>query len=192
MARIRHDDINTCVHGAIDRRLPTTAGEARHGDAVRVGVGVVEQHIECAFQRIVEERDSADADEIKAGEPLLDIVPSGVELIVDARVRPTDIDRIFQGMRARIVLSAYKQRNMPLIHGTVHSVSADSLRDDRSGDPYFLARVKVEPGIIETIPDVVLTPGMPVEVMLLDQEQTLAAYLVDPLRQSVARSFLED
>ena len=129
---------------------------------------------------------------IRPGDAVLDIVPAGVDLIVDARVRPIDIDRVYAGMRARIVLSAYKQRNMPLIYGTVRSISADSLADDRNGDPYFLARVEVDPGVLETIPDVALTPGMPVDIMLLDQEQTLAAYLVDPLRQSVRRSFLED
>lgn len=135
---------------------------------------------------------NTEAGVVRPGDAVLDIVPSDVDLIVDARVRPTDIDRVYSGMRARIVLTAYRQRNLPLIYGQVRSVSADSLSDDRSGEPYFLARVEIDPGVIETLPDVVLTPGMPVDIMLLDEEQTLAAYLIDPLRQSVSRSFLEE
>lgn len=129
---------------------------------------------------------------IRPGEPILELVPEGVELMVDARVRPTDIDRVHAGMRARIILSAYKQRNLPLIHGTVRTVSADSVFDQKTGEAFFLAKIEVDDEVLRDIPEVSLTPGMPVEIMLLDEEQTLAAYLVDPLRRSISRSFLED
>ena len=66
---------------------------------------------------------------VTAGEPLLDIVPSGAELLLDARVAPVDIDEVHVGLAAQVHLLAYKSRNMPRIEGTVREVSADRLED---------------------------------------------------------------
>ncbi|MDN3722293.1 HlyD family efflux transporter periplasmic adaptor subunit [Roseibium salinum] len=74
------------------------------------------------------------------GQPLLDIVPEASGLIIDAKVRPTDIERIRPGMPTRVVLTAYRQRNLPQIHGRLRSISADALIEERTGESYFLAK----------------------------------------------------
>jgi HlyD family secretion protein/epimerase transport system membrane fusion protein len=127
----------------------------------------------------------------RPGEPILEIVPGDVTLIIDAQVRPNDIDRVRPGMEARVVLTAYKQRNLPLIHGTLRSISADRMVEDRSGEPYFLAKVVVRPEDIASLDNVRLIPGMPVEVMILDGERTLIDYLLSPILQSMRNSFKE-
>lgn len=127
---------------------------------------------------------------IKPGQALLDIVPADIELLAEARVRPVDIDRIYTGMRVRVVLSAYRQRNLPQIFGEVRSVSADRIVDERSDTPYFMADVSVDQEALESLPDVVLTSGMPVEIIFLDEEQTLVSYLLDPVKTSFNRSFV--
>jgi len=126
---------------------------------------------------------------IRSGEPILEIVPREAQLIIDARVTPNDIDRVHPGMEARIVLSAYRQRSLPLIHGVLRSVSADRLIEDRTGEPYFLAKVEVNAGDLDGVEDVRLLPGMFAEVMILNSEQPLWRYLLDPLFQSFNRSF---
>jgi HlyD family type I secretion membrane fusion protein len=125
------------------------------------------------------------------GEPILDIVPTEAKLIVDARVNPIDIDTIEPGMKARVLLTVYRQRNLPQIHGIVRSISADRLIDDRSGEAYFLAKVEVDPEELSHLPDVRLSPGMPAEVMILTGEQTLLGYLLRPLLDSVEKGFRE-
>ncbi|MBW0159149.1 HlyD family type I secretion periplasmic adaptor subunit [Sedimentimonas flavescens] len=127
---------------------------------------------------------------IKPGQALLDIVPADIELLAEARVRPTDIDRIYTGMRVRVVLTAYRQRNLPQIFGQVRSVSADRIIDERTDVPYFMADVSVDQEALRSLPDVVLTSGMPVEIIFLDDEQTLLSYLLDPVRTSFNRSFV--
>ncbi|MCE5972341.1 HlyD family type I secretion periplasmic adaptor subunit [Sinirhodobacter sp. WL0062] len=127
---------------------------------------------------------------IKPGQALLDIVPADIELLAEARVRPVDIDRIYTGMRVRVVLSAYRQRNLPQIFGEVRSVSADRIVDERSDVSYFMADVSVDQEALESLPDVVLTSGMPVEIIFLDEEQTLVSYLLDPVKTSFNRSFV--
>ncbi len=129
---------------------------------------------------------------VGSGQPLLDIVPVGNKLVIDARVRPTDIERIMPGMSARVVLTAYRQRNLPLVHGTLRSISADALADERSGLAYFLAKIEVPPEAMAGLDEVRLVPGMPAEVMLLDGQQSTFAYLLGPILDSARRSFREN
>jgi HlyD family secretion protein/epimerase transport system membrane fusion protein len=127
---------------------------------------------------------------LKPGEPILEIVPQETKLIVDAQLRPVDIDTVFPGMQARVLLTAYRQRNLPQISGVLRSVSADILADERTGHPYYLAKVEVDRASLEEV-GVQMLPGMPAEIMLLSGEQTLLDYIVSPMTESLNRSFRE-
>lgn len=129
---------------------------------------------------------------IQPGDPILDIVPKEARLIIDAHVKPTDIDNVHPGMETRVLLTAYRQRNLPQIHGVLRSVSADILFDDRSRSSYFLAKVEVDPDALQKLDDVRLIPGMPAEVMILNGEQTFLRYMITPLSGSLTRSFREN
>lgn len=130
---------------------------------------------------------------IGPGSPILDIVPRDEELLIDARVSPIDIDVVHEGLGAQVVLSAYKQRNMPRIHGLVRTVSADSLTDEATGQPYFLARVEVPPEELEPLDDDIrLAPGMPAEVMIMTGERTALEYIIQPVLDTFRRSFREN
>ena len=126
------------------------------------------------------------------GSAVLDIVPREEALVINAKVKPGDIDRVHVGMEARVILTAYKQRNLPLIHGTLRTISADRLVEDRTGEPYFLAKVDVRREDLLELSEVRLMAGMPAEVMLLDDKQTFLAYLISPFTQSLNRSFREN
>ena len=129
---------------------------------------------------------------IRPGDPLLDIVPNDGRLIIDAHVKPTDIDNVHPGLETRVLLTAYRQRNLPQIHGVLRSISADILYDDRSRSSYFLAKVEVDPAALQELEDVHLIPGMPAEVMILNGDQTFLQYMIAPLSLSLTRSFRED
>ncbi|WP_428646526.1 HlyD family type I secretion periplasmic adaptor subunit [Roseibium sp.] len=129
---------------------------------------------------------------MEPGQPLVDIVPEATAMIIDARVRPTDIERIRPGMSTRVILTAYRQRTLPLIHGRLRSISGDAIVDERTGDSYFLAKIEVVPEDIAGLDDVKLIPGMPAEVMLIDSEQTLFSYLASPILDSARRRFREN
>lgn len=129
---------------------------------------------------------------VTSGQPILDIVPAEAKLIIDAKVKPIDTDAVRPGMKARILLPAYRQRNLPQIYGTLRSISADRLIEDRSGEAYFLAKVEVDSAELARLADVRLSPGMPAEVMVLTGEHTLLDYLLRPLLDSVTKSFREN
>jgi len=129
---------------------------------------------------------------IGSGEPILDLVPSGSSLVVDARVRPIDVDVVRPGMSAKVVLSAFAQRNLPEIQGTLRSISADALTDERTGERFFLAKVEVDPADLASLSGgLELMPGMPAEVFILTGERTAFDYLIRPFFDSMNRSFRE-
>ena len=129
---------------------------------------------------------------IEPGQPLLDLVPQDVRLVIDARIRPIDMDTVQPGQAARVLFPAYGQRNLPQIFGRLRSISADRLTDERASEAYFLAKVEIEPAELARIaPEIELSPGMPTEVMILTGERTLLDYLVRPFVESVTKSFRE-
>jgi HlyD family secretion protein len=68
---------------------------------------------------------------VQRGEPIMSIVPSGDELMIEGRLTPMDRKAVHAGLQAQIHLSAYSSRLVPKIPGTVQTVSADRLIDVR-------------------------------------------------------------
>ncbi len=129
---------------------------------------------------------------ISPGETLMNIVPTGDRLIVEAQVAPNDIDLVRPGLIAHVRLSAYKTRHMPLVDGTVATVSADKITDPKTGAGYYTARIEVDAKQLAALKNVKLTPGMPTEVLIVTGSRTLLAYLFDPFSETLRKSFRED
>jgi HlyD family secretion protein/epimerase transport system membrane fusion protein len=129
---------------------------------------------------------------LRSGGEILDIVPEETDLIVDARVRPQDIENVYPGMPAQVILTAYNQRNLPRLFGVLDTISADRLVDERTGEPYFLAKVHVDAEDVTSLgDDVALIAGMPADVMLLTGERTMLDFLLKPFVDSIRQSFRE-
>jgi len=129
---------------------------------------------------------------VQRGEAIMSIVPTGDELIIEARLQPTDVKVVHSGLEAKIRLTAYSSRSVPNIPGTVRTVSADRLYDDNNHQPYYLARVGIDRLWLETLaPTVTLIPGMPAEVLIVTERRTMLDYLFKPFRDALWRSFRE-
>ncbi|MEM8799894.1 MAG: HlyD family type I secretion periplasmic adaptor subunit [Pseudomonadota bacterium] len=135
---------------------------------------------------------TSDRGVIGRGQPILDIVPEEAELLIDARVSPSDIDNINIGQRARVVFPAFGRRDQGLIYGEVTYVSADRLTDAETGKSYFLARIKVDPDTLtQRDKTFALRPGLNAEVFIMTGKKTALAYLLDPFIRSIDHSFRE-
>lgn len=128
---------------------------------------------------------------IGSGTKIVDIVPQGEDLIVEARVAPIDIDRVALDQEAMIRFSTFGSAT-PTIYGTVINLSADSLVDPTTGISYYLARIEVSPEGIQDLGSLVLLPGMPAEVFITTGNRTFLQYLFKPFSNAMARSFIED
>ena len=133
---------------------------------------------------------------IRPGAKLMDIVPQDERLIVEAKVSPSDMDRVQIGQLAEIRFSAFKTRDTRKVEGKLVEISADRLVDegDPNRIPYYRARVEIPGEAIEDLArnHLVLVSGMPAEVLIQTGERTLLGYLIDPIRNTFARSLIED
>ncbi|WP_313201757.1 HlyD family type I secretion periplasmic adaptor subunit [Pseudomonas sp.] len=124
--------------------------------------------------------------------PLLDIVPASSELVIEAKVATKDIDRLELGKTADIRFSAFNQATTPVIEGTLTRISADSLTEERTGDPYYLVRVKVTEDGMKKLGSRKLQPGMPADVLINAGDRTMLQYLLKPARNMFAESLIEE
>ncbi|MBP2316904.1 HlyD family secretion protein [Azospirillum soli] len=99
----------------------------------------------------------------------------------------TDIDVVHAGLPAKVVLSTLKSRTTSQLDGVVLRVSADALTDERTGQPYYGARVAVDAAQLGALKGVRLQPGMPEETLIVTGERPLPTYLMQPLRTASAR-----
>jgi HlyD family type I secretion membrane fusion protein len=129
---------------------------------------------------------------VAPGGDILDLVPQDDRLVIDARVSPIDIDVVRVGLPAGVVLTAYKSRTTPKLDGQVVRVSADALTDERTGMPYYLARVIIDAEQLNALDGVHLQPGMPAETQIFTGKRTMLKYLLQPIEDSFRRAFREE
>lgn len=128
---------------------------------------------------------------VRAGDPLMDIVPMGDRLVVRARIPPMHADDVRTGQRAFVRFDAVGVRNTPTIEGTVKKLSADALTDARSGTPYFEAIIAISDKEAAALPREWLKPGLPAEVLMKTGERTALAYLLAPITRATFHAMRE-
>jgi len=132
---------------------------------------------------------------IGAGAPVMEIVPRSAEgLVITAQIAPRDVDKVREGQEAVIRFSAFNARVTPETTGIVRRVSADSIVDKVTGQPYFLVLIDL-PGEGELGPVLrgkALLPGMPAECFIKTGAQPAISYLLKPLTDALSRSMREE
>ena len=129
---------------------------------------------------------------ISPGQRIMEIVPDQAELIVEAHVRPQDIDQVHVGQDARLAFAAFDQRETPQIGGKVSYLSADRLENERTGESYYLARLTISSEPVKGFDAGEIGAGQPVEVFITTGERTFLRYVVDPIAKTVTRALRED
>ena len=123
---------------------------------------------------------------------LMAIVPSEHTLLLEGRVRPEDVAELSIGQLAEVQITAFKQRSTPLLMGRVSYISADTLVENIGGAPapYFQVQISVDKPLPKTLPKA-LSAGMSAMVFIQTRERTAMNYLLEPLTESLRRSFRE-
>lgn len=128
---------------------------------------------------------------VSPGSTVMEIVPSADQLTIEAKVAVKDIESVHAGLPAQVRLTAYDQRSTPTVDARVSWVSADRVDDDKTGLSYYTTRVEIDHAQLAALDFVHLYPGMPVEVMILGTERTVADYLLAPITRTFARAMRE-
>lgn len=128
-----------------------------------------------------------------AGAPLLEIVPTNRPLIIQVKIRPQDAHQIAAGMYARINLAGVPRRKLRYLEGHVRTISADSIPDPKTGEPFFAAEVVIDPKEMRKITsDIRLFPGMPASTIIVTKNRTVLEYLLGPIRDSFNTALREE
>ncbi|CAN7385252.1 HlyD family type I secretion periplasmic adaptor subunit [Mesorhizobium sp. LjNodule214] len=128
---------------------------------------------------------------VKPGETLMTVVPLGQQLVVEAMVRPEDVETIAPGQAARISFPAFARYDLPPLDGVVEIVSADRMVEERSGAPYFAATVLIDKSELAKLEGRKLLPGMSSETMIRTGARTVLSYLAEPITQNFRRAMRE-
>jgi len=127
---------------------------------------------------------------ITPSDPVLFVVPRDDRLVAKIRINPADIDKVSVGQDARLVFSAFAQKESPEVNGAIVTVSADAITDEASGLQYYEAIVEW-PLEAPEAQRFELMPGMPVDAMVKTESRNVLSYLIKPFQDAMGRTFRE-
>ena len=132
---------------------------------------------------------------LRAGEEIMQIVPVGDDLIIEAKIKPVDIARIRPGLDASIRIDPFDYTIYGSVSGKVVYVSADTLKDEKSRGEEIYYRVHIAPSsnpvVSTTGKSLEILPGMTAQVDIRTGERTLMAYLLKPIRKTLSEALGE-
>ena len=132
---------------------------------------------------------------LKAGEEILQIVPVDDALVLEAKVKPSDIARIRPDLPGTIRFDPFDYTIFGSVTAKVIYVSADTLKEETKTGTETYYRVHLVPTVLPvqttTGKSLTLLPGMTAQVDIRTGERTLMAYLLKPIRKTLTESLGE-
>lgn len=131
---------------------------------------------------------------VTPGQRLMDILPRGESLLLDAKIPPNVIDRIKVGDLVDVRFTSFANSPQLVVHGKLVSLSGDAVSENLGNavHSFFLGRVEITPDGIKALGTRVVQPGMTAEVLVKTGERSLLTYLMHPLLKRVASAMKEE
>jgi len=134
---------------------------------------------------------------IKPGMDLLEIIPNQDTLIIEAKIKPSDIAFLYPGQKAVVKITAYDFGIYGGLDGEVSRISADTIID-RKENSYYLVRIKTDrsylggaKGDIEDSEKKMIIPGMTATVDILTGKKSVLDYLLKPILKAQQNALTE-
>ncbi|MFA3762921.1 HlyD family type I secretion periplasmic adaptor subunit [Yersinia sp. 2466 StPb PI] len=125
---------------------------------------------------------------VSSGQTLMELVPSGQPLLVEAQLPVELIDKARAGLPVDLNFSAFNQSNTPKLYGSVLHVGADRIQHPQTSQPYYPLTVAIDMSQTE----LAIRPGMSVDVFIRTGERSLLNYLFKPLADRLHVAFAEE
>lgn len=131
---------------------------------------------------------------VTSGQRLMEILPRGESLLLDAKVPPQVIDRIKVGDVTEVRFQAFANSPQLVVKGKLVSLSGDAVTEavGNMAHSFYLARVELTPEGLKALGNRTMQPGMPAEVLVKTGERSLLTYLLHPLLKRVASAMTEE
>lgn len=121
---------------------------------------------------------------------LMEIVPDGESLVVEAQVPVDGINDLYLDQAADLRFTAFKSRTTPIVTGKLAYVSADALAD-KNGVPYYQVHIRPDPESLKAADIKAIQPGMAAEVFILTEGRSALDYLLSPITDTLRKSMRE-
>jgi HlyD family type I secretion membrane fusion protein len=135
---------------------------------------------------------------VAPGSVILELLPINDELIIEARINPSDVQHVKEGQDALVRLTALNQRLTPMIDGRLIYLSADAIAEQEGRNTStqrrdsFVVRIKLdENDAHRKAPHFTPTPGMPADIFIKTEQRTFFEYIMRPVLDSFSRAFRE-
>lgn len=122
---------------------------------------------------------------IGPGQPLVEIVPSEEDLIIEAKVKPKDIATVKIGQKAQVAITAFDRSVYGALPGEVIAITPDAIVNEESGEAFYTIRVQTKAKELDNLRmrSIRISPGMIAEVDLLGEKRTILQYLLTPFNK---------
>ena len=128
---------------------------------------------------------------IKPGMDLIEIVPLDSSLLIQAKIKPSDIAFLYPAQSARVKITAFDSTIYGTLDAQLETISADTIVDE-NGDSYYEIRVRTSKNYIDSRDGPLnIIPGMTAEVDVLTGKKTVLEYLLKPLLRARANALRE-
>ncbi|MBN4051786.1 HlyD family efflux transporter periplasmic adaptor subunit [Parvibaculum lavamentivorans] len=133
---------------------------------------------------------------VRPGEVLMELLPTGSELIVEAKYPPADVASLRLGMPTTVKLDAYDPSIYGSLEGVVTYISPDALteQDPRAGETVFYrVRVSFRESAVDRNAEraIIINPGMTAMVEVRTRDRTIFSYLTKPITKTFSEAFTE-
>ncbi len=125
---------------------------------------------------------------VRPGEPIAEIVPADTALMIEAQIKPEEVNNVHVGQGARIKFTAFKYRNTTLVKGRVTYVSGDRFTDKVTQQPYYSVLILADAESVQAVNELKMQAGMPAEVYIDGGSQTALEYLVQPVTSTLRKA----
>jgi HlyD family type I secretion membrane fusion protein len=142
--------------------------------------------------KVISSRTTTIGGVVRPGEPVMEIVPEDGEFQLKARIKLADADNIEIGNEVTIRFDMVQGTAAPTITGTVTNISADVVEDPRTGESFYEAKIAIPPSEARRVPENVMAPGRPAEVLIKTGERTLLSYFMLPLQRAQFKALREE
>lgn len=127
---------------------------------------------------------------LKAGEPVVEIVPGDTKLVLEAKIKPADIGFIIQGQRSLIKLSTFDYSIFGSLNGRVDVVGSDSVPNEK-GETFYFVKVEMVGQQTSTGRSLQLIPGMTAQVDIVTGKRSIISYISSPITKTLNSAFTE-
>jgi len=132
---------------------------------------------------------------VRPGDVIMELVPFGDKLIIEAELPTSDVTFVKKGQRAAVKLDAYDYSIYGIFDGKVTYISPDSLmkKTDKGKMYYFKIKIVLDTTklIAKNGQEIELSPGMSAQVDIITGQRTVWQYLTKPITKTLNRAFTE-